>query len=209
MRVTLALVTIGETARMNPFDPGYFTGDQLRAFGFARVGEGCAIARNCTIIGLANIVLGDHVRIDGYTTLVAEQGSLRTGSHVHLCSGVVIGARGGVELGDYSSLSHGVRLLSAADDYSGDRMTNSTLPAHVLGVATAPIRVGAHAPVGTGALLLPGAELGEGTAVTAMAVVAGALPAWTICGGNPARVLRPRSRDLLRHAAQLGGADED
>ena len=188
---------------MNPFDPGYFTSDQLRQFGFARVGENCRIARNCTIIGLENIIMCDEVRIDGYVSLIAAPGQLRIGSHVHICSGCVVGARGGVELGDFSSLSHGAKLLSATDDFSGERMTNSTLPKEVLGVTTAPIRVGDYAPVGTGALLLPGAELGEGTAVHALSVVVGGLTAWTICGGNPAKPLRPRSRNLLGHASRL------
>jgi galactoside O-acetyltransferase len=192
---------------MNPFDHGYFTSEQLRQFGFARVGEACAIARTCTIIGLENIVLGDHVRIDGYTSLIAKQGSLRIGSHVHLCSGCVIGARGGVELGDFSSLSHGVKLLSAVDDFSGERMTNSTLPEHVLGVAVAPIKVGRHVPIGSGALLLPGTEIDEGVAIHAFSVVVGTLPAWTVYGGNPAKPLGSRSRQLLDHAARL--ADDD
>lgn len=193
---------------MNPFDPGYFVSDQLRQFGFARVGENCAVARNCTIIGLENITLGDEVRVDGYTSLIAARGSLRIGSHVHICSGCVIGARGGVELGDFSSLSHGVKLLSATDDFSGARMTNSTLPTSVLGVTTAPIRVGPYAPIGTGALLLPGADVGEGAAVHALSVVVGALPAWTLCGGNPAKPLRPRSQGLLGHASHLARVQE-
>lgn len=188
---------------MNPFDPGYYFSDQLRQFGFARIGEGCAIARTCTIVGLENITLGDRVRIDGYTSLIAVAGTLRIGSHVHLCSGCVVGARGGVELGDFSSLSHGVRLLSAVDDFSGERMTNSTLPDQVLGVTVAPIRVGRYVPVGTGALLLPGAEIGEGAAIHASSVVAGVLPEWTICGGNPAKPLTSRSRHLLDHAVRL------
>lgn len=160
---------------MNLFDPGYFTSDELRQCGFARVGEGCAIARNCTILGLENITLGDWVRIDGYTTIVATRGTLRIGSHVHICSGCVIGARGSVELGDFSSLSHSVKVLSATDDFSGERMTNSTLPEEVLGVAVAPIKVGRYVPVGTGALLLPGTDIGEGGAIHAMSVVAGPL----------------------------------
>lgn len=188
---------------MNPFDPGYYTSDELRQFGFARIGEDCVVARNCTIVGLENIVLGDHVRIDGYTTLVAAKGVLRIGSHVHLCSGCVIGARGGVELGDFSSLSHGVTLLSATDDFSGQRMTNSTLPDQVLGVTKAPITVGRYVPIGTGALLLPGSRVEEGAAVHAQSVVAGVLPAWTICGGNPARPIQPRSRHLLDHVSRL------
>lgn len=133
---------------LNPFDSSYYTSDQLRQFGFARVGEDCWIARNCTIMGLENISLGDHVRIDGYTSLIATRGSLRIGSHVHLCSGCMIGARGGVDLGDFSSLSHGVRLLSATDDFSGRSMTNSTLPEALVDVTAAPIIIGRYVPIG-------------------------------------------------------------
>jgi acetyltransferase-like isoleucine patch superfamily enzyme len=181
----------------NPFEPGYFLSEELRCLGFARVGEGVAVARNCTIVGLQNIVLGDFVRIDGYGSIIANAGTVRIGSHVHICSGCVLGARGGIELGDYSSLSHGVRILSAIDDFSGARMTNSTLPAKVLGVQTAPVKVGRHVPIGTGSVLLPGVTIGEGAAIAAMSLVSKSLPEWTICGGNPARPLRPRSRQLL------------
>jgi galactoside O-acetyltransferase len=51
----------------NPFDTGYYSSAELRAFPFARVGETCLVARNCTIVGLPNITLGDDVRIDSYT----------------------------------------------------------------------------------------------------------------------------------------------
>ena len=68
---------------MNPFDPGYYTSLELRGFGFARVGEGCMVARNCTIIGLENITIGDNVRIDGFTSIIAPAGRVRIGSHVH------------------------------------------------------------------------------------------------------------------------------
>jgi galactoside O-acetyltransferase len=187
----------------NPFDQGYFKSDELRAFGFARVGEGSAISRTCTIVGLENITIGDFVRIDGFTTMIASQGSLSIGNHVHICSGCVLGARGGIELADFSSLSHGVRLLSAIDDFSGRRMTNSTIPPELLGVQTAPIRIGRYVPVGSGCIILPGASVGEGSAVAAMSVVSRPLAEWTLYGGNPAVELGPRSRDLLDLARQL------
>jgi acetyltransferase-like isoleucine patch superfamily enzyme len=189
----------------NPFDQGYFRSDELRAFGFARVGEGSAIARTCTIVGLENIVIGDFVRIDGFTTIIATQGSLRIGSHVHICSGCVLGARGGIELADFSSLSHGVRLLSAIDDFSGKRMTNSTVPAELLGVQAAPIRIGRYVPIGSGCTILPGATIGEGSAVAAMSVVNRPLAEWTLYGGNPAAELGRRSRDLLALAKEFEG----
>lgn len=187
----------------NPFDQGYFKSDELRAFGFARVGEGSAIARTCTIVGLENITLGDFVRIDGFTTMIASGGRLSIGNRVHVCSGCVLGATGGIELADYSSLSHGVRLLSAIDDFSGRTMTNSTLPPELLGVQAAPIHIGRYVPIGSGCIVLPGATVGEGSAVAAMSVVNRPLGEWTIFGGNPVRELGPRSRDLLELARQL------
>ncbi len=187
----------------NPFDPGYYLSEELRAFGFARVGEGSAIARNCTIIGLENITVGDHVRIDGYTSLIAASGSIRIGSQVHVGSHCLLGGRGGITLEDFASLSHGVRILSAIDDFSGRSLTNSTLPAHVLNVRTAPVVVGRYVPVGTGSVLLPGAAIGEGAAVAALSLVTGPLAPWRIHAGNPVRDMGPRARDLLALAAMI------
>lgn len=191
----------------NPFNPGYFTSDELRAFPFARVGERSVIARNCTIIGLENIKIGNDVRIDGYSSIIAASGSLTIGNHVHIGIGCVLGARGGIELQDYSSLSHGVRILSAIDDFGGRHMTNSTLPPDVLGVMTAPVRVGRYVPVGSGSLILPGAVIGEGAAVAAHSIVVGPLKEWMIHSGNPAKAVGPRSRDLLHFEAVVEERD--
>ena len=191
----------------NPFDPGYFTSAELRAFPFARVGENSAISRNCTIIGLENITIGDHVRIDGFTSIIAPHGRLKIGTHVHVGIGCVIGARGGVELGDYSSLSGGVRLLSAIDDFGGRYMTNSTMPDEVLRIHSGPIVIGRYVPIGTGTLVLPGVEIGEGAAVGAMSMVRQSLSPWTIYAGNPVQVVGERARDLVRLEASVQSAD--
>lgn len=184
----------------NPFDPGYFTSDQLRAFGFARVGEGCMVARNCTIIGLPNITLGDRVRIDGFTSVIAPDGRVAIGSHVHIASGCALGARAGIAIGDFASLSQGVRVFTAIDDFSGHRLSNAMAPAELTGVRSAPVTIGAYVPIGSGTTILPGVEIGEGAAVGVMSLVAQSLAPWTIYIGNPARAAGARSRDLLRLA---------
>lgn len=181
----------------NPFDHGYYSAEELRSLNFARVGENSYIAKNCTIIGLENVTIGDNVRIDGFTSIIVPRGELKIGSHVHIGIGCVLGARGGIEIGDFSSLSHRVTIFSAIDDYAGRRMTNSTLPEGVLGVQSAPVKVGAYVPIGTGSLILPGVEIGEGAAVGAMSLVPSSLREWTIHAGNPAKAVGPRSRDLL------------
>jgi acetyltransferase-like isoleucine patch superfamily enzyme len=192
----------------NPFDPGYYTSDQLRAFGFARVGEGCMVARNCTIIGLSNITLGDHVRIDGLTSIIAPEGRVGIGSYVHIASGCALGARAGIDIGNFSSLSQGVRVFTAADDFSGYRLSNATVPTALTRVQSAPVTIGAYVPIGSGTIILPGVEIGEGAAVGAMSLVPHSLEPWTIHVGNPAKATGPRSRDLLRLVPLVQGEDE-
>ncbi len=192
---------------LQPFNPGYFTSPELRQMGFARVGENSAISRNCTIMGLANITIGDDVRIDGFTSIIAAAGQVRIGSHVQIGIGCVLGARGGIVMEDFSSLSHGVRILSAVDDFGGRHLTNSTLPSEVLGVQAAPIRIGRYVPIGAGTLILPGVEIEEGAAVGAMSLVNKALPGWRIYAGNPARDVGERSRDLVSLARRLEADD--
>jgi len=182
----------------NPFDPGYYTADQLRGFGFARVGEGCMVARNCTIIGLPNITLGDRVRIDGFTSIIAPAGRVTIGSHVHVASGCALGARAGIAIGDFASLSQGVRVFTAIDDFGGHRLSNATVPPELTRVQSAPVTIGAYVPIGSNTIILPGVEIGEGAAVGALSLVAQSLAGWTIHAGNPARAVGPRSRDLLR-----------
>lgn len=187
----------------DPFDTAYFSSDHLRAFPFKRVGERVRVARNCTIVGLENITLDDDVRIDANTSLIVQRGYLTVGRHVHIGIGCVLGARGGIELGDYSSLSHGVRILSALDDYSGRWMTNSTLPEAVLGVHEAPVVVGRHVPVGTGSLIVGGVTIDEGAAVGALSLVDRPLQAWRVYGGNPLQELGERRRDILERERLL------
>jgi galactoside O-acetyltransferase len=188
---------------MNPFDPGYYSSLELRSFGFARVGENCMVARNCTVIGLANITLGDHVRIDGFTSLIAPKGRIKIGSYVHIAGGCMLGARGGIELGDFSSLSQGVRIFTAIDDFSGNHLSNATVPEDLTGVQAAPVSIGRYVPIGSGSIVLPGAVVGEGAAVAAMSLVAQSLQEWTIYAGNPAKPTGKRSRKLLDLVARL------
>jgi acetyltransferase-like isoleucine patch superfamily enzyme len=181
----------------NPFDPGYYHSDELRAFGFADVGRDVSIAKNATIIGLHNIVIGDHVRIDGNTTIAAHAGSLVIGRHVHIGGGSFLACAGGITLDDFSGLSQGVRIYSGSDDYSGEALTNPTVPRAYLNLRIAPVALGRHVIVGSGSVILPGVRLHDGVAVGALSLVAKSLDAWGVYAGTPARRIRERSNKLL------------
>ena len=117
----------------NPFNQGYHTTQILREMGFKYVGENVQIAKNCTIIGLGNISLGDNIRIDGGVTLACASGYLKIGSYTHIGGGCHITCTGGVELSDFSGLSQGVRIYSASDDYQNS-LTNPTVPTKYLNI---------------------------------------------------------------------------
>jgi acetyltransferase-like isoleucine patch superfamily enzyme len=51
--------------------------------------------------------------------------------------------------------------------------------------------------VGSGTVIMPGVELGEGAAVGALSFVRRSVPAFKIVAGNPLRVLGDRGRELL------------
>jgi acetyltransferase-like isoleucine patch superfamily enzyme len=63
-----------------------------------------------------------------------------------------------------------------------------------------PVRIGAGSWLGHGTVVLPGATIGRHVVVGANSVVRGELPDFTVCAGNPARVVKDlRAPDEARH----------
>jgi putative colanic acid biosynthesis acetyltransferase WcaF len=89
---------------------------------------------------------------------------------------------GRVVLGSRSVVAQEVYLCGGAHDFSDPRLP----------LVTGEIVVGADAFLGVRALILPGVVVGEGAVVGAGSVVTSDVPPWTICAGNPCKVLKPR-----------------
>lgn len=60
-----------------------------------------------------------------------------------------------------------------------------------------PVEVGAHAFVGMGAILMPGAKIGRGSIIGAGAVVRGDVPEYSIVIGNPGKIIGD-ARDYVK-----------
>jgi acetyltransferase-like isoleucine patch superfamily enzyme len=63
------------------------------------------------------------------------------------------------------------------------------------GIKIAPVRIGNRAWLGFDVAVLAGVRIGEGAVVGACSLVTRDVPAWTIVGGNPARIIRELSAD--------------
>jgi len=187
---------------------GYMGRDELNACGFRAIGAGVQIDRSCCILCPENITLGSNVRIDAFTTLACSStGFLSIGSYVHVGGYCYIAASHGVEIADFAGLSQGCRVYSASDDYSGEFMTNPTVPISLRHVEAGVVRLGRHAIVGSGSVIMPAVSIGEGTAVGALSFVAKSLDQWSIYFGSPARKVGPRAdraATLEREALALG-----
>ncbi|MBV7541532.1 acyltransferase [Acidovorax sp. sic0104] len=183
---------------MHLFDPGYFTESDLQSAGFRSLGTNVMIAKNCTIIGVENIEIGSNVRIDGYTSIIAPGGGwVRIGSYVHIGGYSLLSAGDGITLCDFSGISQGVKIYSRSDDYSGEHLTNPTVPGKFTGVTGGEVRLCRHVIIGSGTVILPRVIVGEGASVGALSLITKSLDAWGVFAGHPARKIKTRSKRLL------------
>jgi galactoside O-acetyltransferase len=96
-----------------------------------------------------------------------------------------------------------VKIYSASDDYSGEYMTNPTIPASLRMDHLGEVFIGDHSIIGSGSVLLPGVKLASGTAVGALSLVKSDTEEFTIYAGAPAKRVGTRSRNVENLAKQL------
>lgn len=187
----------------NPLDSGYYESAELRSFGFKSVGENVRISKACNVVGPENIEIGDHVRIDAFTSLIAHSGYIRLGSFIHIGTGCMLGGRGGITFEDFSGLSHSVQVFSATDDMSGEWLPSCSVPEAFTRPCVKAVRFSRHTVVGSGAVVLPGATLGEGSILGATSMARKPLRPWTIYFGSPAKRVAERKTRVLDLEAEV------
>jgi galactoside O-acetyltransferase len=169
----------------------------LEALGFAHLGKDVLISDRASIYGAARISIGDRTRIDDFCVLSAGEAGFEIGSNVHIaCYVSVIGA-GRVVMEDFVGVSARTCVYSSNDDYTGEHMSNPTVPDAFKFVTNKSVVLRKHALIGAGCVVLPGVELGEGAVVGAMSLVTRDCEPWWIYTGVPAKKAKERSRRLL------------
>ena len=185
------------TFKKNPLDSGYYHNNELKKFGFKKVGTNVKIAKNCTIVGINNISLGNNIRIDSNVVIVANKGYLKLGNYIHVGAGSYLNCEGGITLANFSGLSQGVHIYSSSGDFSGKSLNHPTVPKKYQFVKSAPVFLKEHAIIGTGSVILPGVTIGKGSSVGALSFVSISLDEWGIYFGIPVRKINIRSKKIL------------
>ena len=88
-----------------------------------------------------------------------------------------------ITIGAHTVISQQVCLSTGSHDF-----TDPLFP-----LIWKPITIGSGCWIAARAFVLPGVTIGDGTVVGACSLVSKDLPPWSICAGNPCKVLRPRT----------------
>ena len=147
----------------------FYTEDELKQLGFAKIGKDVLISRKASIYGANKIQIGNNVRIDDFCVL---SGRITIGNYVHIAVySALFGGDMGIELKDFTCLSSRNVVYAISDDYSGRSLTNSTVPDKYKNIVAGKIMLEKHVLVGSGCTILPGVSIGEGSAIGSMSLV--------------------------------------
>ena len=147
---------------------------------------------------MENIAIGNHVIIDSFCSIIANgPGELRIGSYIHIGAFCHLLANDGIDMGDFSGLSQGVKIYSRTDDYSGNSLTNPTIPNKYKNIKKGKVTIGEHVIIGANSIVLPKLHIPEGVSIGALSLVSTSLDSWTMYMGNPLKKIIKRSQKLL------------
>lgn len=145
----------------------------------------------------ARLVLGKWVHIGNGNKIRAHNGILRLGDKVVLGSDNVINAHLDIEIGSSTLVSDWVYICDF--DHATRELDR---PIKDQGLLTSPVRIGSGCWLGTKVTVLRGTVVGDGSVLAAHTVARGEIPAGSIVGGVPGKVLKNR-RDIHDDPAEV------
>ena len=173
----------------------YYTDNELNKFYFKSIGNNVLISRKASIYGAEYMSIGDNVRIDDFCIL---SGNLLIGDHVHIAAYVALyGGIEGIEIHNFAGVSARTIVYAVSDDYTGEGMTNPTVPDKYRKVTHGKVIICKHALIGAGSIVLPGVTLGEGSSFGAISLINKNADEWSINVGIPSKKISSRKKDVL------------
>ncbi len=152
----------------------------------APIPAGVAPRLRAECLRLVGLQIGPHGLVFALFRLLGGRGAshrLVIGSDCFINADCVFDATARITVGHRVALGHGVLITTSGHDMRfPDRRAGALEPA--------PVSIGNGAWIASRSTILPGVTVGEGAVVAAGAVVTRDVPAHTVVGGVPARMLR-------------------
>ena len=130
---------------------------------------------------------------------------LRIGRFTHVASGCSIagGAARLCEIGDFCSLSSGVKVWCASDDFVND-LVCSPMGAHVKEhLIEGDVVIGRSCAIGSNSVIMPRNHIPDGVSIGALSFVPTEFPfePYWVYAGVPIRKIKPRNRENVERQA--------
>lgn len=174
----------------------FYSENELKELGLKSYGSNVHISRHACFYGAKEISIGDNVRIDDFCIL---SGKVTLGSNIHIAAySALYGGTDGITIDDFANLSSRISVYSVSDDYSGETMTNPTIPDKYKNVESAPVHIGRHVIIGSNSVVLPGVNIEEGSSFGSFSFINRDSEPWSINVGIPFKKIKERSKNLLK-----------
>lgn len=159
----------------------------LRSFQFIYLqkGKGAIIYRNVRkdLVPFNRFCLGQKSVVESFSALNNMVGDITIGNHTRIGLGnTVIGP---VDIGDHTNIAQNVTISGLNHNFHEVTKTIAEQ-----GVSTSPIRIGDDVWIGANAVILAGVEIGKHSVIAAGSIVTRSVPPYSICAGNPAKVIK-------------------
>lgn len=159
---------------------------------FAEIGRNTVIDNRVSFLGEKFITIGDSCFIGADSTIQCFDcysskkyaPNVRIGNNVSFTRRTTIYCAERIEIGDDTMI--GSDVLITDENHGTDPL--HTYRANPL--MTKPVIIGKNVWVGDKVIILPGVTIGDNAIIGAGSVVTKSIPPYTICAGNPARVIK-------------------
>lgn len=151
--------------------------------------------------------IGEDSIVDDFSYFSAK---VKVGRGSHIASGCTVGGGNAFqfEMGDYCSVSSGVKIWCVSDDFVNDIVTIIPSGAGKIksNVKGGNVVMGNYTAIGSNTVVMPNNHIPEGTVIGAMSFVPENFDfkPWSVYAGIPLRYVGPRNKEqVLTQAAKL------
>ena len=175
---------------------GLFLGKQVSLYNLPNIRFGKWVQLEdhvfVSALGRKPITFGSNVRIGAFSRLITSTTFHNAGSHITIGNNVGIGefaylgGAGGLEIGDDCII--GQYFSCHPENHCFD---DPSQPIRLQGTTRQGIRIGRNCWIGSKVTILDGVTVGDNCVLAAGAVVTKNMPANSVIGGVPAKVIKP------------------
>ncbi len=158
------------------------------------------VSPHCRIRHPESFVIGEDSIIDDYCYFSTK---VQVGRFTHIASGCSIagGRERQFRIGDFSSLSSGVKVWCASDDFVNDvvAIIPDGLPQVKTNFIIGDVTFNNYTAAGANSVVMPANNIPEGTVIGALSFVPAGFEfqSWSVYAGAPVRFIRKRNRGAV------------